>query len=397
MASAALALMVVTLAVWWIGRSLVDPVASSHSAAALLRGTGAKRLDASDDRLALQAPEPAAVERARILVASEPLAAEAYAVLALDARQAGQEDRAARLMELAASWWPRDLLVQSWLLERSLRRGDRDAAVARFDLIARVRPDTLDAMTEAVAPVLVDPAFADAFARRLAARPPWRTRFIDIAVRQWRAPAGVIGLLDRLQTPPSLLDPAEMRPYLTKLLATEQPDKAYLAWLRSLPQARLASLGYLYNGRFQYPVSDMPFDWQMPSIPSAQATVSGAPSQRVLTVGLFGGRVALQPVQHDLALAPGSYRLTGRVSTDRLEAEHGVRWRLACLDAPGRVLASSELFRGSFGWRDFATDFTLEEGGCSTQVLGLEVYAPTTLEQEASGIASFSTLTIQPR
>lgn len=418
-ATLVVALAVCAIAAWRIGVSLVAPDGPPGSAASLLaapaaifpqadesrRQPGTHGPAAGQDLFGIQGPagtgglpEPseAAVARARARLRAEPLSAEAYAVLALAAEKAGEDERAGRLMAIAAAWWPRDFLVRTWLLARELRRGDLRAAMAQLDLALRVRPDSLDALTAALSPLLTEPAYRLALTERLAGDPPWRTRFIQVALRLWREPEGLIALLDHLQATPSGLDPEELRPYLTRLLAAGQVDEAYAAWLRSLPAEARASLGYLYNGDLRRPVTQMPFDWRMPALPGAKAVVSGTGGGPVLSVGFLGGRVAGQPVVHELVLAPGNYRLTGRVRADRLRSERGIRWRVACLTDPRGALGASDAFAGTAAWRDFALNFTVPEEGCPAQSLGLEADARTALETQVSGVVSFSELDIIP-
>lgn len=343
------------------------------------------------------ARDAATVRRAEAALRAEPMDADAYVALALAAERGGRNDRALRLMEIAVALWPRDIRAQTWLLARSLRLRDYAGAMARFDVITRGRPDVLDALAEATAPALRDPEAVAALAGLLNGDPPWRTRFIDIAFRLWREPDTLVALVQRLQAGPSGLSPVELRAILTRLMLAGRVDQAYLTWLRSLPGDRLASLTYLYNGRFQYPVSDLPFDWTMPAVPGASVAVSGEGADRVLTVGFLGGRLPLAPVRHDLLLPPGDYRLSGSGRTDRLRAEHGGVWRIACLDDADGALAASGPFVGSTPWRGFTLDFTVPEAGCRAQVLSFDIRGRSDAEKRASGIAAFSALGIEPR
>ncbi len=386
------ALILSALAAWRITRTTVLHDAPS-TVAALMAGAGKPHAPEGSP----PTPDATSITRARAVLAAEPLTADAYVVLALAAERAGADEQAIRLMDIAAAWWPRSLQAQTWLLARSVRRGDYHTALAHLDAIARGRPDTLDDLTGALAPIAADPKAVTALADQLQAEPPWRTRFLAIAVRRWRESEGIIGLMDRLQARQPGLSPAELHLYLNMLVATGRIDRAYLAWLHSLPAVRRGQLTYLYNGRLQYPVSDMPFDWTTTPVPGASVSVGGTGDERILTLGFPGARVPLQPLRHDLFLAPGSFRLTGRVRTDRLRAERGARWRIACLETPDNPLATSEPFVGTTAWRDFALDFTIPDAACQAQSLGVEIYARTAAEQWASGVLSFTDLDIQPR
>ncbi|SFU47049.1 hypothetical protein SAMN02799631_00792 [Methylobacterium sp. 174MFSha1.1] len=366
------------------------------STADLLAASGTDRSPRPDGGQGLPEPDPAAVAQAEARLRVEPLSAEAYAVLALAAEKAGEEERADRLMAIAAAWWPRDRLVRAWLLTRALRRGEARTAMAQLDLALRAFPDSLDDLTRALSPLLVEPGLRAALAERLAENPPWRTRFIQVAVRLWREPQALVALLEHVQTAPPGLGADELRPYLMRLLADGQVDEAYAVWLRSLAPGARAGLTYLYNGDLRSPVTQMPFDWRMPALPGATAVVSEAGGTPILSVGFLGGRVPGQPVVHELVLASGDYRLTGRVRTDRLHSARGIRWRIACLSDPSGALGVTGPFAGTAAWREFDMTFTVPDEGCPAQSLGLEADARTASETQASGVVSFSGLDLVP-
>lgn len=371
----------------------VSPPSRSPSVAALLDGPGgsAERPATSEP----PAPDEAAVARARAALRDEPLSAEALVVLALAADRAGEPDRALRLMRLAAARWPREFTAQTWLLALFLRRGDPRTAMVHLDAIGRGRPEALEDLIPALEPLGTDPSAGAALADMLASDPPWRALFFPTASRRWR-PEAQAALLGRLQERPPGPTVAELRLVLTRLVAAGLVDQAYLAWLRSLSGDR-KDLAFLYNGGFLHPITDMPFDWVRPPVASATVSVVREGDAPSLVVGFLGGRVSGPPLLHDLVLAPGDYRLTGRVRTDRLRTERGVRWRISCREDPDRTLAASEPAVGTAPWRDFGLDFTVPDGECGSQILGLEIDAPTSLDRQASGVAVFSALDIRPR
>lgn len=390
----AFALVICAVAVWRIGRGLVAPEGRAVTVVSLLGAASPAERPRPDGRDVLPEPDDAAVARARARLRTEPLSAAAYAVLALAAEKAGQDERADRLMRIAAAWWPRDLLVQTWLLARGLRRGDVREAMSHLDTALRTHPEALDDLTEAMSHLLIVPAARAALVERLAEHPPWRSHFIGVALRQWSEPQGLVDLLDALQAAPSGLSAEELRPFLTRLLASGRIDEAYAAWLRGLSPEAQARLAFLYNGDFGTPPTQMPFDWRTPTVAGVTTAWGEAGGRPVLSVGFLGGRVSGPPVLHEMVLAPGAYRLSGRVRTDRLRSERGIRWRIACLAEANGALGLSETFAGTASWRDFTLDFTVPEDGCPAQILGLEADARTAAEAQVSGVASFSALDI---
>src|SRR6185295_12408970 len=107
-------------------------------------------------------------------------------------------------------------------------------------------------------------------------------------------------------------------------------------------------IGYVYNGDFETPLSNVGFDWVV--LPQdgvnveAQA-IEGAEGRRALRVEFVRKRWSGTPVQQYLMLAPGRYRLEGRGRADGLDTWIGVQWRLSCFHGERgatRALAQSE-------------------------------------------------------
>ena len=118
------------------------------------------------------------------------------------------------------------------------------------------------------------------------------------------------------------------------MIGAGRAEQAYLLWTQSLPPERLSKLGYLYNAGFEYPVSNLPFDWVFAKVDSAIVELSAETDTPVLQLGFFGGRVSKPLVSHLLTLPPGTYRFTGREHSDALMNERGLRWRIFCLERP---------------------------------------------------------------
>jgi len=161
-------------------------------------------------------------------------------------------------------------------------------------------------------------------------------------------------------------------------------DAAYQLWLDTLPRERLADVGFVFNGGFEYPATGIGFDWiadtrlERDSGHSVEfSRTRGAVGERALRVAYTGKRQSGAPIAQYLALAPGRYSLAGLARPERVSAGHGARWTVRCVgpaDALSEPVAASARFVGSSDWEPFAFDVAIAPG-CPGQLLQLEPVA----------------------
>jgi hypothetical protein len=177
-----------------------------------------------------------------------------------------------------------------------------------------------------------------------------------------------------------------------RLRRADRWDEAYQAWLNTLPRERLADVGAIFNGSFEFSTRGTGFDWVVSRQPERETGHSveitrtiGAAGVLALKVSYNGKRQSGTPVLQYLALAPGRYEVSGLGRPDGLRVGHGIRWTLRCVTAgmTGGMLAQSERFTGSSEWRRFAFPADVP-AGCRGQVLQLE---PAGSEESAAYIA----------
>jgi hypothetical protein len=209
--------------------------------------------------------------------------------------------------------------------------------------------------------------------------------------------SGLNALFSELQAGSPPPDGDEMKEFLDRLVREGWLDQAYLAWSKSLPPDRLEKVDYLYNARFQYPLTNLPFDWVMPPIQGALVSVSTESSRRVLNVDFFGGRVRFANVSHLLTLPPGAYQFAGQERALNVMNDRGLRWRIYCLEDPNGALVASDPLSDDIPWREFSFDFRIPDDNCRYQNLLLELPAQAALETEISGGVSYANLRIQQK
>ncbi len=195
------------------------------------------------------------------LIRAEPMRVSALRDLGLLADARGDRVRAAAIMTQAAARGYRDTATQAWLLRQALTREDLAAALPRLDAVLRVSPELEPRLFPALFALLGVPDGARSLAAWLAAKPPWRDRFLVYAALE--APTLDSGLdlfhrLDALNSPP---DDAAESALLYRLVGDGRFGEARALWLAKLPP-RLRSSGAPYDGDFKGLPGPAPFNWR---------------------------------------------------------------------------------------------------------------------------------------
>ena len=375
--------------------AISDQVAVDQPELALMvDGGNWKALMARAERALKEERSEEALRDAQSALRADSLAAGALRVLGVVEEKYGSSDNTERLMRAAADVSRREMIAQAWLLARHLQSGDLPEAMSRLDLIFRTQNSALTGkLVSLLLPILSHDDARRELAKLLATRPPWRSNFLTQVSQEAQDPNAVSALYSALGESPAPPLTEELRPFLDRLIRTGRVEEAYVAWMQSLPPERLSGLGYLYNAGFEYPVTNLPFDWVFARLDSAVVELNSKTNPPLLQVAFIGGRVSQPLVSHLLALPPGTYQYTGREQSDALANERGLRWRIFCLDQPDGSLAETPPLLGDTSWRDFAVTFDVGIE-CPVQKLQLELPARVTLEQEVSGEASFASLSI---
>jgi hypothetical protein len=231
----------------------------------------------------------------------------------------------------------------------------------------------------------------------LADDPPWRTTVLQNlpgAVGDERVPLDLLLALRSSRHPPR---PAELDAYLNFLVGHRMYELAYYTWLQFLRPDELGGAGLLYNGSFESPLSDAPFDWQVEQGSGVSIDVAERPDnsgEHALRIDFEYGRVEYHSVRQLLMLAPGRYHLHGRYQGE-LIGPRGLKWRLACAETPERPFAESAMITGRKTWSDLDLDFDVPADKCRAQYVSLDLDARMPSEQFLTGTIWFDDLRIQ--
>jgi hypothetical protein len=339
-----------------------------------------------------------AVLGGREALRGNPLTPEGLTLLARVSEKSNDKAAAGALMAWASRVNQRSLDSQLWLLNQDILNSRVSEAMLRLDILLRGQErQVVEKVVDGVAPALISETYRSGFVAFLRTKPEWRSSVLgQLAERAHDVPA-LYGLFAALQAGANPPTTAEWEPVLKRLAKEGLVDQAYLTWTETLPAERLSKLGIFNNARFQYPVTNLPFDWVFDPAPEALVRIATERDRKILKVDFFGARIRFEHVSHLLALAPGRYRFSGQERSESLQNERGLRWRLACVGALAPMLGATDPLTGDTPWREFGIDFEVPMDNCGYQELVLELPARAELETEIAGGVSFADLDIRPK
>lgn len=240
----------------------------------------------------------------------EPLLADPLALGGLEAANAGDLDRAQRLMLGARNRDPRYPLTRFWLFDHFVRTGKYAPALDEVGPAILLRPDAITALMTVLAAIANTPDGRTALASKLATRPFWRTAFFQTAARS-TAPEALLELLSSPGAPDRAAAEVEQRAVLLALIEHGDGAAAFEAWRRLLPASYRARAQGIYDGNFAGWPGAQPFNWilQKDEIGAARMVAAGdLPQSTALEVRYFGSSAGVLAEQYAFA-APGAYRL----------------------------------------------------------------------------------------
>ena len=260
-----------------------------------------------------------------------------------------------------------------------LKQGRTADALLLLDRLVDGYPEVRERVFPVIARIVAEGREPQAWNAVAARRPAWLGAFVVSSCERGVDPAILVPIfVGRIKS--GVATTAEMACLVDHLRDADQWQQAYQLWLNTLPRERLADVGFVFNGGFEYAPSGTGFDWRPSrarerdsghSVEMPQA--AGVSGKRALRVTYNGKRQAGSPIVQYLAAPPGRYQLSGDAHPLSVTAGRGVQWTVRCVKAgqPQAVLAASERFVGSSEWRPFAFDVVVP-ADCPGQLLQLE-------------------------
>lgn len=331
---------------------------------------------------ALRAGDPARTAGlARAVLAREPVRGRAVGLLARALEGEGGEAATRARYEAAARRAPRDPAVRGWLATRALEAGDYAAAIDHLDALLTVAPAQRKALLDLVVQLAADPAFADALATHLVARPQWRSALLRAAAT---GPAEAADGLHGALRARGGLDASETARWIDGMLRDGRWGSAYARWVSGLadPPERLP---VPWNGDFSRAPSSAGFDWRVRRVPGVLFDrIDAGPGGHAARLRFLGRPVARAGLEVPLLLAPGDHVLHVRVRTVALRSEQGLEWWLDCSGGPR--IARGARVREARQWTELELPFTVpDDPRCEGQWLRLVNPAPRGVAQTLRG------------
>jgi tetratricopeptide (TPR) repeat protein len=337
-------------------------------------------------------------EWAQRALRSSPLNAQTLTLLGLIAERKGDQKSADALMRIAVARTWRDPTTDKWLLNREASRGNYAHALPYADAMLRMDRDFQPELFPVLASFTVDPRAFQALSGFLATSPPWRPGFLSFLSSHLANQTRLIQLYAALNDSESPPTKEELRPYLDRLVKNENFALAYQIWQATLPPQQRAVETHQFNRDFEFPVDNMPFNWNFEAVPGADIqVVSSADGGKkpALRVEFSGARVRFANVKQLMLLPTGDYSFSGRVKAADLHTSRGLWWRIFCASASTNTLANTELVSGTMPWADFMVKFRVPTD-CGAQWLQFELPARIETELKIEGQIWYQDLRITP-
>jgi hypothetical protein len=276
-------------------------------------------------------------------------------------------------MAVAGKLGWRDIVTQLWLFRRMLLASDIDAALDHADALLRRQDVAPRALFAALAAAARDPRSTEPLVRHLAQNPGWRSRFFVFLSAYAQPPETDVAraLLMRLARGPTPPTDEELAVYLRRLVGDARFEDAARDW-RALTHGA-GQTGFVYDGDFERPIGQTPFDWSFSDAAGWSAGVSDAPGEQGRGQALridYDGVSPPKPVRQMLVLPPGAYRLSGRSYNEGESDPKALVWGVVCATT-GEVLAGAPTPRPASQWSPFSVDLNVPAARCPAQWLVL--------------------------
>lgn len=312
------------------------------------------------------AVSPATARAATAALADAPLAEEPFLLAGLSALIAEKPAEAAPLLAEARRRNPRSRVARLLLLDRYLRIGDTENAVAEIAALGRLIPEANRVLVPELAKFAVQPKSGAAVAEVLRSDPDMRGRVLEHLANTGAKPDVVLAVAQRSgETRPGAVAPWEQK-LLQRLVEGNDLSRARSLWSRFAGVDEKAIRGGIYDPRFQRLPGPPPFNWSFASSGAGAAEPTRSQSLQVEYYGRADAELASQL----LMLAPGRYRIAFRASGNTPGQGSAVSWRLSCHPG-GAEIASLPIQKLTYTPAARSGEFSVPAAGCPAQWLKL--------------------------
>ena len=241
----------------------------------------------------------------------------------------------------------RNLIVQVWMIENAVAKGDVSGALRQYDIALR----TSRAAPSMLFPVLVDATSNDqllpAIAKTLAQRPLWGGLYLQQLAQSGKDLHRIALLFAMLKQQGVATGAAADTALYTRLLGAQLFDDAWKVYASDHRGAQHAAVRGDTFG--EDPVVKTPYDWQLSDNEFVTARIEQTTSAKgeliFTTAAGEGGDVARQT----LSLTPGTYTLQAEVGAIEAADAQPAYLRVVCLPSGTELARKPLLLQGTNG------------------------------------------------
>ncbi|MCB2263298.1 MAG: hypothetical protein LGR52_10235 [Candidatus Thiosymbion ectosymbiont of Robbea hypermnestra] len=326
-----------------------------------------------------------------------PADARPFFVAADTALAQGDLARADALVETALRLKPANPEIHQRVARYWLFRNDAPRAIRHWSLAMEISPALRPSLFPYLLKLAEEPRTWSAYEVLTTSPPSWWDAFFSLVARRAKERATVQRLYSlRRKSEQTPITPAERKSYIARLKQDGLIAQAYITWVNGLTRTQRQRLGLIYNGGFEIESTDWGFDWHMragPRVRIERVYTFGSDKGKSLHLAFDGHQGPIDGPFQALFLDAGSYRLSGRVHTDGLATQGGLKWVVRCLRPDAQTLGESERFLGANEWRDFGFEFQVADA-CTLQEIRLVSAGKNPREYRITGDAWFDRLVI---
>lgn len=305
--------------------------------------------------------------------------------------------RADALVGMALRLRPADPEIHQRAARYWLFRNDSSRAIRHWSLAMEISPSLRPKLFPYLLKLAEEPRTWSAYDALTTSPPSWWAPFFSLVAKRAREIKTVRRLYSlRRKSKQTPITQAERKSYVARLKQDGMIAQAYITWVNGLTRTQRQKLGLLYNGGFEIQSAGWGFDWRMrtgPSVLIERVYTFGSDGGKSLHLMFDGHQSRFDGLHQALFLDAGNYRLSGRVHTDSLATEGGLKWIIRCLLPETRTLGESERFLGANEWRSFGFEFQVSDA-CTLQEIRLVSVGKNPREYRITGDAWFDRLVI---
>ena len=284
-------------------------------------------------------------------------------------------------------------------IQKRIADNDLIEAVSDIDTLLRRWPTRFETIADVFPQLLVTDEGYAAILSALTLDTPWRGRLFGSLGSN---PDGILAadrlLLDLKATP---VPPRrnELVAVINGHLKQKDYEAAYRLFLFTLDEEERKLGGLVFNGRFLPIETKLPFDWQIPTQPSAQVRFDHGPTsdspESGATIRFLDKPLKGSSLRQFLQLPPGNYDLIMEASGRTLKLPKDLFWSLRCVDTP-KEAARLPVSEGTYIKQKSSVSFAIQPRGCNYQSLSLDTaLVAESFRHRYSGVLTINSIRIE--